>query len=208
MKTAGVPAIRASRKPRADQRAAPVVKVPDFGFIAGKTDFRGLLKAPYVRFLIVNRDDPSKKIFFYIGSKGNQSVVPWGEETVVAPGYFILRLPPGAYKVTHIAIPVGSTIAEEGFGLNFDVVAGKAIYVGTLDVDGTQEKIKFGGVPLVRPGFAYRLEIRDEMVEAEGVLRTMLPPETAMVEKRLFRAGLVKEGEIPPTEVLRPGVHK
>ncbi|NTV29182.1 MAG: hypothetical protein HGA80_03770 [Candidatus Omnitrophica bacterium] len=185
-----------------------VAKKPQFGLIAGKTDFQGLLKAPYVRFEIVRQDDPADKFFFYIGSKGNQSVVPWGEEKVVEPGYFTLQLAPGVYKILHIAIPVGSTIAEESLELDFEVAAGKVCYVGTLDVEGTKEKVKFGGVPLLRPGFDYRLAVRDEMGEAVTALQNMLPPDMPAVERRLFKIVAVQDGDIPPTDVLKPGIRK
>lgn len=184
------------------------VKKPQVGLIAGKTDFRGLLKAPYVRFSIVRRDDPSKRFFFYIGNKGNQSVVPWGEDTVVEPGYFTLQMEPGPYKITRIAIPVGSTVAEEDLELDFEVIAGKTYYVGTLDIEGTKEKVKFGGVPLIRPGFSYRLAVKDEMDEAVMEMRERLSPDMALMEKRLFTVVSVNDGELPPTDVLRPGTRK
>lgn len=185
-----------------------VPKPPQPGFISGMTDFRGLLKAPYVRLLIAKRDDPSQQFFIYFGSKGNQSVVPWGTEKVVEPGYFVIELAPGAYKIIQIAIPVGSTIADEGMELDFDVLPGKAVYVGTLEVDGTKEKVKFGGVPLIRPGFAYHLFVRDEIADALGMLKGMLPESITAVEKRLFTVVSATEDGLPPTEMLKPGVKK
>ena len=191
----------------ADKKTTVVPKPPQPGLIAGKTEFRGLLKAPYVRLLIVKRDDPAKQFFFYVGSKGNQSVVPWGEERSVEPGYFTLELSPGAYKITQIAIPVGSTIADEKMELDFEVLAGKAVYVGTLDVDGTGEKVKFGGVPLIKPGFTYHLVVRDEM-DAADVLRGMLPASMSSIEKRLFNVVSAVDDGLPPTENLKPEIRK
>jgi hypothetical protein len=190
------------------RKSTPVVKKPAAGFIAGKTDFRGLLKTAYVRLTVIRRDDPSRQFFFYVGSKGNQSVVPWGEERSVEPGYFVLEFAPGPYKITQIAIPVGSTMAEEDLELDFEVRPGKAVYVGTLDVDGTKEKVKFGGVPLIRPGFAYRLAIHDDIAEALSGLKAMLPAGIATVDKGLFTVVSAADNGIPPEGVLRPGVRK
>jgi hypothetical protein len=178
------------------------------GFIIGKTDFKGLLKTAYVRLLIVSRDDPASRYYFYVGSKGNQSVVPWGEGKVIDPGYFMLQLPPGPYKMTSIAIPVGSTIAEEGMELDFDVVAGKAFYVGTLDVDGTKEKIKFGGVPLVRPGFVYKLSVVDDFAEAVVGARTLLPDAKMPLVRNIFTVVSATGGDIPSSDLRWPSGKK
>ncbi|MBF0569377.1 MAG: hypothetical protein HQL18_01190 [Candidatus Omnitrophica bacterium] len=157
------------------------------GFVFGKTDFKGLLKAPYVKLTIVRKDDPKSELFFYVGSKANQSVTPWHEGKTIEPGYFYLQLAPGDYEITSIAIPVGSTEAEETVALDFRVTQDKLHYLGTLDVAGTKEKVKLGGVPVMKPGFEYELLIRDEFAEATA----QLPPETSArglrLEKMLFQ---------------------
>lgn len=156
-------------------------------FVFGKTDFSGLLKTPYVRLLVVRRDDPSKQFFFIFGSKANQDVLPWKEGQLIEPGYFYLHLAPGPYRITEIAIPVASTMAEETVSLDFDVRPGVISYVGTLDVNGTKERVKFGGVPLVKPGFEYTLLVRDEFDEALEVLKERYADVRSAFKKELFK---------------------
>lgn len=153
----------------------------------GKTDFRGLLKAAYARLTIVDRTDPSRVYFFYVGSKNNQNILPWGKGEVIEPGYFFLNLPPGKYTITAIAIPVGSTIAEESLALGLEVSADKTFYLGTLTVDGIKERAKFGGVPLVRPGFEYALAVDDEFEAACRDFEQALPRHDTPVAKRIFQ---------------------
>ncbi|NLE64921.1 MAG: hypothetical protein GX606_03280 [Elusimicrobia bacterium] len=155
--------------------------------IFGKTDFRGLLKRAYVRLTIEDRERKGPAFFFIIGSPENQSVVPWKEGKVIEPGYFYLDIPPGEYRITRIAIPVGTTMAEEDVAVALDVPEESAVYVGTLIVDGTGERVKFGGVPVVKPGFEYHLEVLDEMPEA---IREPGTPEaigTLKLAKQLFQ---------------------
>lgn len=182
----------------------PALKKPLAGVLAGKTDFRGLLRAPYVRLLIVSRTDPDWQIDFYVGSKDNLGRLPWEKGRMIEPGYFTLTLPPGSYKITQIAIPVGTTIASEDMELDFEIAAGKVSYAGTLDVEGTREKVKFGGVPFIRPGFAYTLEIKDEFEEAREPIAALLENKKMPIEKDLFKVITASGGELPPSELLRP----
>jgi hypothetical protein len=48
----------------------------------------------------------------------------------------------------------------------FKVQQDKYTYLGTMDVIGTREKIKLGGVPIIQPGFEYSLDRLDERDEA------------------------------------------
>ncbi|MBF0618611.1 MAG: hypothetical protein HQL19_00405 [Candidatus Omnitrophica bacterium] len=181
-----VPAVEATITPIVVSK--PVAEAVVTGTIFGKTDFKGLLKAAYVRLTIVDRKDPAKQYYFFVGSHANLSVVPWGEGRVIEPGYFGLSLPVGEYKVTTIAIPVGSTKAEETLELDFKVAANVATYVGTLDMDGTKEKVKFGGVPLIRPGFEYVLNILDEWTAAQSTWPSFRTTESPGLQKGLFLA--------------------
>lgn len=163
---------------------APVPK----GLVLGKTDFRGLLKTTYVRLTIVPRGQPDLASFFYVGSRANQSLLPWGKGEVIEPGYFTLVLAPGSYIITAIAIPVGSAIAEEPLSLGFDVVAGVVAYVGTLEINGTKERVKFGGVPLVQPGFEYELNVSDDFAGAEkDVVQILSRGDLPLVKKLLVQ---------------------
>jgi hypothetical protein len=157
------------------------------GLVFGKTVFTGLLKTAYVRLTIVSRDDPARKYFFIVGDKANQSVVPWAEGKVIEPGYFYWELPVGLYEITAIAIPVGSTVAEEPVALDFEIALDLVNYLGTLDVNGTRERAKFGGVPIVQPGFEYELAIGDDFEVAKKDFETFLPEHTASVAKGLLR---------------------
>jgi hypothetical protein len=132
------------------------------GRVFGKTEFTGLLKTAYVRLTIIDKSVPEHYIYFYVGSKKNLNILPWGSGAVIEPGYFVLNLKPGAYRIIQLAIPVGTTLAEEDIALDFEVQAGRVFYVGTLSVEGTRERVKFGGVPVLKPGFKYNLAVKDE----------------------------------------------
>lgn len=157
------------------------------GLAFGKTVFSGLLRKAYVRLTIVSRQDPDRSHFFTVGDKNNQSVVPWERGRVIEPGYFYLELPPGMYQVTAIAIPVGSTIAEEPVALDFEIALDRVTYLGTLEVNGTKERVRFGGLPVVRPGFEYEIAVRDEFDEARGDFGGLLPEHTAPLVKKLWQ---------------------
>ncbi len=161
--------------------------MPAKGLVFGKTDFCGLLKVAYARLTIVDQADPSRVYYFYVGSKSNQNLLPWGKGEVMEPGYFFLQLPPGKYAVTAIAIPVGSTIAEEPLALEMPVSVERTYYLGTLKIDGIKERAKFGGVPLVRPGFEYTMAVEDEFEAATRDFASLLPRHDMPVVKKLFQ---------------------
>jgi hypothetical protein len=167
-----------------------------YGLVFGKTDFQGILKASFVRLTIVRKDDPEREYYFYVGAKGNQSVVPWGQGRLIEPGYFYLQLTPGDYEVAEISIPVGSALAEEQVRLDFTVAPNRISYLGTLDVKGTKERVHFGGVPIVKPGFEYELRIDDEFEPAKKELETRIPRHKSPVVKDLFKVNSV-EGVTP-----------
>ena len=162
------------------------------GLVFGKTDFKGILKASFVRLTLVRKDDPEKEYFFYVGAKGNQSVVPWGKGQLIEPGYFYLQLTSGDYEVTEISIPVGSALAEERVALDFTVAPNRISYLGTLDVTGTKERVHFGGVPIVKPGFEYELRINDEFEPARKELEARIPRHKSPVVKELFKVNSIE----------------
>lgn len=156
------------------------------GLVFGKTDFKGLLKAAYVRLTIVNREQKDRAYYHYFGQKDNHSIFPWGRNVSVEPGYFYLQIPPGKYEISAVAIPAGTNIAEESMSLSMEVAADKVNYLGTLEVDGVKENTKFGGVPLVRPGFLYTVAVKDEFDQAQSEFEKMLPKHDAPIGKKLL----------------------
>ncbi|MBF0122153.1 MAG: hypothetical protein HQL21_01940 [Candidatus Omnitrophica bacterium] len=201
---AGCTALSSSVKPEGNEVRSPSASAPEVAQVSmtsetlldidsvpvgigfGKTVFAGLLKTAYVRLTVISRNDPAKKYFFIIGDKANQSVVPWAEGRVIEPGYFYWELPVGSYEITAIAIPVGSTIAEESVALDFEMAFDRVNYLGTLDVNGTKERVKFGGLPVVQPGFEYELALHDDFEIAKKDFESLLPSHPALVVKGLL----------------------
>lgn len=134
------------------------------GVIFAKTDFQGLLKTRYVKFLFEDQDDPEHKFQLHIGENSGQQTFPWDVKSV-KPGYFFVELPAGRYKIISVTIPVGSTTATEEMNVTLEVLPDAVCYVGTLKMVGTKEKIKLGGVPVIKPGFEYTIEVIDEREE-------------------------------------------
>jgi len=130
------------------------------GIIFAKTDFQGVLKKSYVKFLFQEQGNLSNNFQLLIGEKTPENVFPWDIKTV-EPGYFFVELPVGEYKISTISIPVGSTIATE----NIDI----------LKIVGTKDKIKIGGVPVIQPGFEYVPEIIDQREEAFQMFNQRYP---------------------------------
>ncbi len=155
------------------------------GMIFAKTDFQGIVKTSYVRLSIVDNAARSNTYQLYIGDKGRQKNFPWEVQTV-KPGYFFIKLPVGVYRIDSISIPVSTTMAEEPMDITFEVGLDKVIYIGTLRVVGTKEKIKLGGVPLIKPGFEYTAELIDERKEALEEIRRRFPDRGRDVRIRLM----------------------
>lgn len=137
----------------------------DIGLIFAKTIFEGVVKTSYVELIIVDQDSPDQKFQLIIGDKERQKSFPWKVQTV-KPGYFFIELPQGHYRIQSMAIPVGTTKAQEEVDIVFDVNAQKATYLGTLKILGTKEKVKLGGVPVLQPGFEYNVNVVNEESEA------------------------------------------
>ncbi|MCA9402000.1 MAG: hypothetical protein KC713_10250, partial [Candidatus Omnitrophica bacterium] len=126
------------------------------GLIFAKTDFQGVLKTSFVRLLLEDQANPNQKLQLHIGNKTDVGFL-WDFKTV-EPGHFFIELPEGKYRIVSISIPVGTTLAQEEMDVSFEVFPNQATYLGTLLVVGTKEKIKLGGVPVIKPGFEYTLK--------------------------------------------------
>ncbi len=139
-----------------------------------KTDFKGLLETNYVRLTISPSDDSSRPFDIHLGDISKASLFSGGHETL-KPGYIYLELPEGEYRIESISIPVVTTLAVEKLNLAFTVQKEVVNYLGTLSFNGTKERIKLGGVPVIKPGFDYQMEIRDERIEAFADLGQKYP---------------------------------
>ena len=193
---------------------------PVLGSVFAKTEFTGVLKAPYVKLTIrliekvrddegselaaiteedkLSSDKDKEKVLqedetfaIYIGDKQGKKY-PWRDRSVEA-GYFLIDLEPGIYRIERIAIPVGSTLAEEKISLVFEVVAEKVNYLGTLRVVGTKERIKLGGVPVLRPGFEYTADVINEFDEAKMNFETQFI--SGQDKKTIQKLLMVLEGQ-------------
>lgn len=148
--------------------------IPAQGIVFAKTDFQGVLQATYVKLEIVEVKDEQQSYQLIIGDKSQQSPLPWSGQTV-QPGYFFIQLPAGEYRIPSISIPVGATMATEEMHIRFTVQPEKVVYLGTLKVIGTKERIKLGGVPVIKPGFEYTVEVIGEQVEAIRIFHKRYP---------------------------------
>lgn len=158
------------------------------GVIFAKTDFQGVLKKSYVKFLFQEQEDLSHKFQLLIGNKMQDNVFPWDIKTV-EPGYFFVELPVGNYKITSISIPVGSTIATEKIDIAVTVKEKAITYIGTLKLVGTKDKIKLGGVPVIQPGFEYLPEILDQRDEAFQIFYQRYPKFAGEIGIDLMKIG-------------------
>ena len=141
------------------------------GIVFGKTEFRGVLKTDYVELFLSDSVKIDHKYRLHLGDGLDDRMHKEDSHTT----YFSMELPEGKYVISKISIPVGTTKAVEDINVIFDVVADKVIYVGTLKAIGTKETVKFGGVPVIKPGFDYTYEILDERSEALPVFFKRYP---------------------------------
>ena len=156
------------------------------GVVFAKTDFRGVLQATYVRLRIEGEGKYTRSFFLDIEGKPEENSL-FGSGKMVKPGYFFIELPAGTYRISSVAIPVGSTLAEEDISISFEVLPNAVVYMGTLQVVGTNEKVKLGGVPLIKPGFDYEAAILDERGEGIYAFHKRYPNIPVEVEARLMR---------------------
>jgi hypothetical protein len=162
-------------------KAAPALAVASQGIIFGKADFRGLLKVEFVKLNIVDELHPEKTYELFFGDRTGEDLSP------VEPHYFFLELPASKYRITSISIPVGTTLATEKTDIAFTVDRGTLLYLGTLRVTGTDQRIRFGAVPLIRPGFDYNVEILNEKDEAVREFRAHYPQIKRDIEIKLMQ---------------------
>lgn len=156
------------------------------GVVFAKTDFRGVLQATYVRLRIEGDGKYTRSFYMDIGGKPEENFV-FGNGKMVKPGYFFIELPAGSYRISTIAIPVGSTLAEEDINVSFEVLPGAVVYLGTLQVVGTGEKVKLGGVPVIKPGFNYEATVLNEHGEGVYAFHKRYPDIPVEIESRLMR---------------------
>lgn len=180
------PQMTSTSTEKTDVAATHVAPVAE-GIIFGKADFRGLLKVQYVKLNIVEEDLPQKQYELLFGERDQNNEPVWSAR-ILEPHYFFLDLPVGKYRIIAISIPVGTTLATEPTDIAFTVEPQSVIYLGTLRVTGTDQKIRFGGVPLLRPGFDYKVEILNEIEEAITVFRMKYPSMLRDIQVKLMRA--------------------
>ncbi len=156
------------------------------GVVFAKTDFRGVLQATYVRLRIEGDGKYTKSFYMDIEGKPEENSM-FGNGKMVKPGYFFIELPAGSYRISTIAIPVSSTLAEEDINVSFEVLPSAVVYLGTLQVTGTGEKVKLGGVPVIKPGFNYEATVLDERGEGVYAFHKRYPNIPVDVETRLMR---------------------
>lgn len=155
----------------AEENMAPSVKN---GVIFAKTDFQGVLEKTYVKLLFEDAVNADNKFHLYIGDKEGPQPFMW-DVNPVKPGYFFIELPAGIYRISSISIPVGSTQATERMDITVQVLPEKVTYIGTLQMVGIKEKIRLGGVPVIRPGFEYAADILNEKEEALQTFQQRYP---------------------------------
>jgi len=170
-----------------------------FGTVFAKTVFDGVVKTSYVQLTIVDFNDPKKEFQLIIGDKARQKNLPWNIQTV-KPGYFFINLPVGHYTINSITIPVGTTLATEPMDVSFDVELDKTIYLGTLRVIGEKERIKLGGVPIIKPGFEYTLQILDERTEAQKEFSSRFPEHGDRIDYQLMEVNAFNNNRLISSE--------
>ena len=160
------------------------VNEPLTGVLLAKTDFQGLLQTSYVNLMFENLENPAHRFQLHIGEK-TEGTFPW-EVKIVQPGYFFVELPAGKYKISSLSIPVGNSVAEEMSDIRVEILPNTTTYVGTLRAVGTKEKIKFGGVPVIKPGFEYSVDIIDEREEASATFHSRFSDQEYPLQTQLM----------------------
>ena len=94
----------------------------------------------------------------------------------------------------------GTTQAVEATDITFSVEENKAIYLGTLKVFGLKEKIRLGGVPVLKPGFEYRAEVLNEQDEAMVIFRQHYPQEENPLQEKVQLMQLNQVTNVEPAQ--------
>ena len=142
------------------------------GIVFAKVDLRGVVEKSYATFSIRNLDDPQYVFELTLGDREQNDGFPWVLQQT-ENGYFFIELPQGRYQITSVSIPVSSTLAVEPINIYFDVSLQQASYLGYLTIDGTKEKIHWGGIPVVKPGFEYTTMLAHKELEAYTLFHRM-----------------------------------
>lgn len=155
----------------------------NLGIILGKTQFEGVLQKEYVKLIL--EDEETKQSFeMHIGSQAGS----------FPHGYFFVELPVGHYTISAISIPVATTTqATEKLNISFNVLSQKITYVGTLKIVGTKETIKLGGLPVIKPGFEYIVEILNEFQDARELFKSKFGSAQDDIEVELMQNNLVEK---------------
>jgi len=152
--------------------------------IFAKADFSGVLdKKSFVRLLLENTIDKSNRLQLQISDKAKQGD---NKPKLNGPRYFFAELYPGKYKISSISMPAGSSIATEKINIDFEVIPGVVNYLGTLKIVGTKEKIKLGGVPIIKPGFDYEATVFNEDKEAQKIFLLKYPGYSGEIDVNLM----------------------
>lgn len=161
------------------------------GTVFGNVTFSGILNKPYVTFSISRVTRPEYKFQLHIGNKKNKED-PTRTIYTDQNGYFFMTLPEGQYQITSISIPVSSTLAVEMIDIIFDVNLNEAAYIGHLSVEGTKEKIHWGGIPVVKPGFEYLTTLKKDEWEAYNFYKRIFPDSTLNPVTRMMKVRPLK----------------
>lgn len=164
----------------------PEVEQEPIGVVFAKTQFEGVLKTSFVKLSIVSLEDPKKVFELQIGEKIAQQPFSFNVKTV-NPGYFFIELPVGRYRFSSISIPVGGATATEPLDVTFEVLPDRINYLGTLRLIGTKEKIRLGGVPVIKPGFEYEVRVIDEFREGIATFKQRYPNVAGTLTNQLMR---------------------
>ncbi len=155
------------------------------GVVFAKVEVQGILKTDFINLIIEPKEDPSHQFQLFIGDTLGSKSFPWeGADKNI--GHFFIELPKGEYIISFIGIPVGSTMAMEPLNVSFNVIAGQIAYLGTLKLIGTKEKVRLGGVPVIKPGFEYTKEVFDERDEAISTFYNRYPNFKAEIIENLM----------------------
>lgn len=142
------------------------------GIVFGSTEFLGVLKASYARIHFTGQRENTHQFDLDIRYQST--------------AYFFLELPAGVYKITSISIPVGSTTAVEPADIEMMVSANKVTYIGALTFNGTKERIKLGGVPVIRPGFEYTVQLNNAYDAAVKAFYVKYPNDKKEIQTQLM----------------------
>ncbi len=144
------------------------------GIVFGKVNFTGVLNKSYALLSIKSLSDESTRFNLTLGDRKQDESLPW-QITTTEAGYFFMELPEGAYQMTDISIPVSSTLAVEPINILFNARVDAALYIGDLMIEGTKEKINWGGIPVIKPGFEYEAKANQNTLKAFEVFRQTYP---------------------------------